>query len=100
MPGERPKQSKFMQRCVADVTDQGKEVGAAFAICTAQAQKAGLAEPGSRKLTAKGRKRERQFGREKDMSAKRRAYLAATGRPEEAVGLRGILQRILDEDRC
>jgi hypothetical protein len=85
MPGEKIKQSKFMQRCVADVTGQGKDTAGAFAICTAQQQKAGLAEPGSRKLTKKGKRRERQFGREKDMGDKQAAYLAATGRAEEAM---------------
>jgi hypothetical protein len=98
MPGERIKQSKFMQRCVADVTGQGKDTAGAFAICTAQSQKAGYAEPGSRKLTGKGKRRERQFAKEKDMPGKRKAYLAATGRAEEATGLKGILQRIEEWD--
>lgn len=94
MPGERIKQSKFMQRCVADVTGQGKPTDAAFAICTAQQQRAGYAAPGSRTLTAKGKRRERQFGKERDMPEKRRAYLAATGRAEEESTIRGMLEAL------
>ena len=78
----RVKQSKFMQRCVADVAGQGKDTEAAFAICTAQQQKAGYAEPGSRALTGKGQAREKAFKGKRDMGAKRAAYLAATGRTE------------------
>lgn len=96
MAEKKTKQSKFMQRCVADVVAQGKETGSAFAICTAQAQKAGYAEPGSRKLTGKGKKREKQFSRQKDMPEKRKAYMAATGREE---GVRAILRRLEESEK-
>lgn len=84
MPGGS-KKSRFMQRCVADVTGQGRELGNAFAICTAQSQKAGYSEPGSTKQTGKGAAREKQFKKEPDMGKKAKAYERAvkSGRKSE-----------------
>lgn len=98
MPGGS-KKSRFMQRCVADVTDQGKDTSSAFAICTAQSQKSGYSEPGSTKQTGKGKAREKFFKKQPDMGAKSASYEKAVGRGRnEDVGMRTIL-RDLEEGR-
>jgi hypothetical protein len=94
MPSEK---SRFIQRCVADVTAQGKELGAAFAICTAQSQKAGYSKPGSSTMTGKGAARERVFKGADDMQAKSAEYERAVqvGR-QEAISMRALI-RTLEE---
>lgn len=84
MPGGSSK-SRFMQRCVADVTGQGKDLKGAFAVCTAQSQKSGYSEPGSTKQTGKGKAREKQFKKDPDMGKKARSYEKAVkaGRKSE-----------------
>lgn len=84
MPG-KGRSSRFMQRCVADVTGQGKDLKSAFAICTAQSQKSGYSEPGSRKQTPKGAARERVFKGDPDMGSKKSAFEKAVkaGRKHE-----------------
>ena len=79
------KKSRFMQRCVADVTGQGKDLKGAFAVCTAQSQKSGYSEPGSVKQTGKGAAREKQFKKEPDMGKKSKSYEKAVkaGRKSE-----------------
>jgi len=74
-----------MQRCVADVTGQGKDLKGAFAVCTAQSQKSGYSEPGSTKQTGKGKAREKQFKKEPDMGKKAKSYERAVkaGRKSE-----------------
>lgn len=88
MPGPS-KNSKFIQRCVADVAGAGKDTSSAFAICTAQSQKSGYSEPGSRKSTARGAAKERVFGKKDDMGAKSKAYEKAVkrGRNESMAGV-------------
>jgi hypothetical protein len=85
-----------MQRCVADVTGQGKELGAAFAICTAQSQKAGYSKPGSTKMTGKGAARERTFKNEPDMADKNAEYERAVqaGRKQEDTSMRALIRSL------
>jgi hypothetical protein len=92
MPSEK---SRFIQRCVADVTAQGKELGAAFAICTAQSQKSGYSKPGSSTMTGKGAARERVFKGADDMQAKSAEYERAVqaGR-QEAISMRALIRTI------
>ena len=76
---KRKKYSKMganMERCVVDVMDQGKSRDAAFAICTASLQKAGQFEPGSNKLTAKGKKASDKAKRKDGMDQKHSEYEA------------------------
>lgn len=63
----------ILARCVAKVASnpkfsprEGSKVSAAFAICTRSLQKAGIFDPGSRTLTAKGKKRNAEKAKEKD----------------------------------
>jgi len=93
MPGGS-KQSRFMQRCVADVTGQGKELGSAFAICTAQSQKAGYSESGSRKQTGKGKAREKQFKKQPDMGTKAGAYERAVQAGRKSESMADVFARI------
>lgn len=107
MPGGS-KKTQFLQRCVADVTGQGKDLKGAFAICTAQSQKAGYSEPGSTKQTVKGAVREKFFKKQPDMGKKAGAYEKAVkaGRKSEDMAavfaggmrMRGLL-RNLEEGR-
>ncbi len=93
MPGGS-KKSRFMQRCVADVSGQGKEVGSAFAICTAQSQKSGYSEPGSVKQTGKGKAREKFFKGQPDMKSKSAAYEKAVKPRRKEESMREIFDRI------
>lgn len=92
MPSEK---SRFIQRCVADVTAQGKELKGAFAICTAQSQKAGYSKPGSAKMTGKGAAREKAFKNADDMQAKSAEYERAVqaGRQEE-ISMRSLIRQL------
>lgn len=93
MPSEK---SRFIQRCVADVTAQGKELGGAFAICTAQSQKAGYSKPGSAKMTGKGAARERAFKNAPDMDQKGAEYERAVqaGRKQEEISMRSLIRQL------
>ncbi len=95
MPG-RDVNPRFMQRCVADVTATGKELGAAFAICTAQSQKSGYTKKGSSKMTGKGAARERVFKNADDMQAKSADYERAVqaGRQQEETSMRSIIRQL------
>ena len=95
MPGPNVK-PRFMQRCVADVTGQGKELGAAFAICTAQSQKAGYTKSGSSKMTSKGAAKERVFKNEPDMADKNAEYERAVqaGRKQEDTSMRALIRSL------
>jgi hypothetical protein len=95
MPGPNVK-PRFMQRCVADVTATGKELGAAFAICTAQSQKAGYSKPGSSKMTGKGAARERAFKNAPDMDQKNAEYERAVqaGRQQEETSMRSLIRQL------
>lgn len=78
----------YLQRCVADLVDQGKDLSAAFAICTSTMQKAGYLTKGpGMEQTAKGEKRARQFAQQGDNKKKLAAYERAVkaGRKEESV---------------
>lgn len=92
MPGKGTT-SKFMRRCVADVTAQGKETDTAFAICTKQSQKAGYTEPGTRTMTGKGKKREKQLAQKKDMPAKQAAFEKAIKKEDQATIL-GLIEAV------
>jgi hypothetical protein len=80
---------------VADVTAQGKELKGAFAICTAQSQKAGYSKPGSAKMTGKGAAREKAFKNADDMQAKSAEYERAVqaGR-QEAISMRALIRQL------
>jgi hypothetical protein len=80
---------------VADVTAQGKELKGAFAICTAQSQKAGYSKPGSAKMTGKGAAREKAFKNADDMQAKSAEYERAVqaGRQEE-ISMRALIRQL------
>ncbi|MFA4971256.1 MAG: hypothetical protein WC683_01500 [bacterium] len=95
MPGPR-KQSRFMQRCVADVSGQGKDLGAAFAICTAQSQKSGYSQPGARTQTPRGAAREKHFKGQDDMGAKAGAFERAVqrGRKGKEESMDQLLRRL------
>lgn len=93
MPGPS-KHSRFMQRCVADVAGQGKELGSAFAICTAQSQKSGYSEAGSRKQTGKGKAREKQFKKEPDMGKKAGAYERAVQAGRKSESMAAVFARL------
>jgi len=76
--------------------DKGKDKEGAFAICTAQSQKAGYTEPGTKKLTGKGRKAEKKFAKKADMPIKAADYeKRVKGEDENAPrSLRSILEGI------
>lgn len=95
MPG-RDVNPRFMQRCVADVTATGKELGSAFAICTAQSQKSGYTKKGSSKMTGKGAARERAFKNAPDMDQKNADYERAVqaGRQQEEISMRSIIRQL------
>lgn len=76
----------YLQRCVADLVDQGKDLSAAFAICTSTMQKAGYLTKGpGMAQTAKGEKRAKQFAAQKDNKGKLAKYEKAVkaGRKKE-----------------
>lgn len=90
MPSKKGKEKSskpdYMQRCVADVVGKGKDLSAAFAICTSTMQKAGYLTKGAgMEQTDKGAKRAEHFGAMKDMPKKARAYEKAVkaGRKKE-----------------
>jgi hypothetical protein len=93
MPGGSGK-SRFMQRCVADVTGQGKELGRAFAICTAQSQKSGYSDPGSVKQTGKGKAREKFFKKQPDMGKKAGAYEKAVQAGRKAEDMAAVFAQL------
>jgi hypothetical protein len=97
MPGGSSK-SRFMQRCVADVAGQGKELGSAFAICTAQSQKAGYSEPGSTKQTGKGKAREKFFKKQPDMGKKAGAYEKAVQAGRKAEDMAAVFATLDEAD--
>jgi len=97
MPGGSSK-SRFMQRCVADVTGQGKDLKGAFAVCTAQSQKSGYSKPGSTKQTGKGAAREKQFKKEPDMGKKAKAYEKAVKAGRQAEDMAAVFAN-LEEGR-
>lgn len=90
MPG-KTRTSKFMRRCVADVTSQGRDISSAFAICTAQSQKSGYSKPGSIAMTPKGKIRDKQLGKKKDMKAKEAEFEKAL-KGEERLTVADILE--------
>lgn len=75
----------YLQRCVSDLVDQGKDLSAAFAICTSTMQKAGYLTKGAgMKQTAKGEKRAAEFAKMPDNKKKLAAYEKAI--KESALG--------------
>jgi hypothetical protein len=85
-----------MQRCVADVTGQGKDLKGAFAVCTAQSQKSGYSEPGSTKQTGKGKAREKQFKKESDMGKKARSYERAVKAGRKAEDMAAVFANLAE----
>lgn len=78
----------YLQRCVSDLVDQGKDLSAAFAICTATMQKAGYLTKGpGMKQTKKGAKRAAEFAKQPDNKGKLAKYEKAVkaGRKTESV---------------
>jgi hypothetical protein len=78
----------YLQRCVADLVDQGKDLSAAFAICTSTMQKAGYLTKGAgMKQTEKGAKRAAEFAKQPDNKGKLAKYEKAVkaGRKTESV---------------
>jgi len=75
---KRKHMDPWMQHCVAGVVEKGRSTESAFAICSAQGQKAGYYEPGSRTLTDKGQKAARSKAAEKKHKAVQAQYKAAT----------------------
>ena len=76
----------YLQRCVADLVDQGKDLSAAFAICTATMQKAGYLTKGpGMEQTKKGAKRAAEFAKQPDNKGKLAKYEKAVkaGRKKE-----------------
>lgn len=73
---ERKKMPPFMKSCVAQVTAQGHDTSAAFAICTKTMQKAGYIEPGAdqRELTDKGKTAAKSHAAKKTYPARVAAY--------------------------
>lgn len=95
MPGGS-KKSRFMQRCVADVAGQGKDLKGAFAICTAQSQKAGYSKPGSTTQTGKGAAREKQFKGAPDMKKKAGAYERAVKAGRQAEDMADVFAQLAE----
>jgi hypothetical protein len=64
---------KILERLVSQLKAQGKSEDSAYAIATAQQQKAGNLKPGTQQLTPQGAKRQAMGaeGRAKDRAAKR-----------------------------
>jgi hypothetical protein len=95
---KRKKYSKMganMERCVVDVMAQGKSRDAAFAICTASLQKAGQFEPGSNKLTAKGKKASGRAKRKDGMDQKHSDYEAMVKSEGKGAGnMRHLLEQL------
>lgn len=61
----------LVRHCVRSVAKKhGGDVARAFAICTASLQKSGHLEPGSAKLTAKGKEKEKEHKKDPDAGAK------------------------------
>jgi len=78
----------YLQRCVSDLVDQGKDLSAAFAICTATMQKAGYLTKGpGMEQTKKGAKRASEFAKQPDNKGKLAKYEKAVkaGRKTESV---------------
>ena len=78
----------YLQRCVVDLTDQGKDLSGAFAICTSTMQKAGYLTKGAgMKQTEKGAKRAAEFAKQPDNKGKLAKYEKAVkaGRKNESV---------------
>lgn len=72
---ERTETPSFVKHCVRAVAPKyGGDTSRAFAICISQMQKAGLIHPGSKELTAAGRKAAKKHSREKGHAMKVAEY--------------------------
>lgn len=80
MPGSKNRTPPLLRRCVAGLVAKGTDTSAAFAICVASLQKHGLLQPGSVKLTAKGKKRQRSRVQQPDHKDKMGDYERALKR--------------------
>lgn len=75
MPEKKRKMPDYIRYCVASVADEyDGDTDKAFAICVGTLQKYGYLEKGSLKLTAKGKKRQKELDAEEDAGKKLKAY--------------------------
>jgi hypothetical protein len=82
----------YMRHCVAGVTKGGKAKARAFAICKAGGNKAGYYVPGTKKVTAKGKKAMRAHARDAAAAAKDVAYERAIKKEEAMTGMRQLIE--------
>lgn len=89
----------LVRHCVnAVVKKGGHDVNSAFAICVAQMQKSGFVEPGSLKLTAAGKGKEKEHETEPDEAKKLASYekILAKARVSRSEGLVAKLTTIAE----
>lgn len=84
----------ILKRCVVDVVGKGKGLGAAFAICTDSLQDADLIKEGTRELTAKGEKREKELRKEPDHAAKISKYEKIVKASNGESKVEGVLSKL------
>jgi hypothetical protein len=70
----------YLQHAVAALTQKGMSKSRAFAVAIAQGQKAGYYKPGTKQLTAKGKKAARRHAGERDHRFKEMGYETAIKR--------------------